>query len=61
MEKVIQFAALISLMCITLAACHSAEKSAAMVLDNAGSVVRTADGKLWVDSDTKPTPTPDKY
>lgn len=34
----------------------AANKSAAMVLDNAGSVARSAGDKLWQQPQTEPTP-----
>lgn len=41
----------------TLSACHTAEKSAGMALDNANSVVKTGQEKLWVDPNPTARPT----
>jgi hypothetical protein len=37
--------------------CGPAERSAAKVLDNAGSVIQSGSDKLWIE-DNQPTPTP---
>jgi hypothetical protein len=40
----------------SILACSSAERSAAMVLDNAGSVVKHEGDKIWIDPNATPTP-----
>ena len=48
------------LICLTvlfMSGCAPAERSAAKVLDNAGSVIQSGANKLWIE-DSQPTPTP---
>lgn len=42
---------------VVLLGCAEAQQGTAKALDNAGSVVRSGTGKLWLPSDSKSAPT----
>ena len=55
--KIIFSLAFFAITCCSILACSSAERSAAMVLDSAGSVVRHEGDKLWIDPNATPIAT----